>query len=108
MPTTYTKLRDGSWGLRSTQDAAPGLMLTVTKKDGTTKRETVAHKLWSDGKVYLYAIVKTSATDSYGNNIRSGASYRSGVTAPRGRVCPMCGSRECSKAWNPNDLCDED
>ena len=46
--------------------------------------------------------------DSFGNSIRSGASYRAGVTAPHGRKCPMCGSRECSKAWDPRDLCDDD
>jgi hypothetical protein len=35
-------------------------------------------------------------TRDYGNN------------APGGRKCSYCGSRECARAWNPHDLCDED
>jgi hypothetical protein len=26
--------------------------------------------------------------------------------APGGAVCGQCGSPECARAWNPNDLCD--
>lgn len=36
------------------------------------------------------------------------SSGRSGNFAPGRRKCPECGSRECSKAWNSHDLCDED
>jgi hypothetical protein len=31
-----------------------------------------------------------------------------GNFAPGGATCPMCGSRECARAWDPRDLCDED
>ena len=31
-----------------------------------------------------------------------------GTYAPSGRRCDICGSRECARAWNPRDLCDED
>jgi len=47
-------------------------------------------------------------TDSAGNRISTGASYRAGVTAPAGRCCPECGERDCAKAWDIHDLCDED
>jgi RNA polymerase subunit RPABC4/transcription elongation factor Spt4 len=54
------------------------------------------------------AIAQRGGRDSYGNRIGTGASYRAGVTAPGRRRCPNCGSRECSRAWDPRDLCDED
>ncbi len=34
--------------------------------------------------------------------------HYSNHNAPGGRRCPMCGSRDCPRAWNNNDLCDED
>jgi DNA end-binding protein Ku len=42
--TTYVKLRDGSWGLRGAALTA-GETVTVTKRDGSTKQETVGRIL---------------------------------------------------------------
>ena len=44
---TYTKLKDGSWGVRAAGKLAAGATITVTKKDGSTKTETVKSVLWT-------------------------------------------------------------
>jgi hypothetical protein len=53
---TYTKLRDGSWGIRSTREVVPGMSVVVTKKGGEAKNERVARIIWTDGKVWLASI----------------------------------------------------
>lgn len=47
MNANYGKLNDGTWGLR-VEGAVPatGDVVTVTKRDGTTKQETVGSILW--------------------------------------------------------------
>lgn len=44
---TYTKLRDGSWGIRVAGTATPGQSVTVTKKSGETKTEVVGKVMCS-------------------------------------------------------------
>jgi len=44
---TYTQLRDGSWGIRVPGTVNAGQSITVRKKDGSTKTETVKAILWS-------------------------------------------------------------
>lgn len=105
MSTTYTKLRTGDWGVRIEGSGAPrpGSRVTVTKRSGERKLETVDRVLYSqDGRLHICSIVPA------GRSIGSGASYRAGVTAPGGRACPKCGSRECPRAWGPHNHCDED
>lgn len=48
MTSTYSKLNNGDWGIR-VQDGTvtPGATVTVTKKDGTTKKETVEKVIWT-------------------------------------------------------------
>lgn len=53
--TTYTKLRDGSWGLRG-DGLAAGAKVTVTKKSGESKVETVGKVLWTGNGVSLATI----------------------------------------------------
>ena len=45
---TYTKLKDGSWGLH-VEGSSPGVgtHVTVTKKDGTVNQEIIARVLWT-------------------------------------------------------------
>ena len=38
---TYTKLPDGSWGVRSLTEIKPGQVVTVTKANGEVKKETI-------------------------------------------------------------------
>lgn len=50
MATTFTKLRDGSWGLRG-HDLVVGEWVTVEKKNGRSSRMVVGALVWkgSDG-----------------------------------------------------------
>jgi hypothetical protein len=97
---TYTKLKSGEWGIRSTSTLVEGQQVIVTKKSGQAKTETVAKVIWRGNGVTLATIVASQAPAS--------ASYNRSDRAPHGRTCPQCGSRDCSKAWNSSDLCDED
>lgn len=57
MPITYSKLKTGNWGLRSTTALTEGASVTVVKKSGDTKSERVGRLVWrsDDGSVFLYA-----------------------------------------------------
>lgn len=55
--TTYTKLKTGEWGVRGpVAEVKAGAVVTVTKKSGEAKQETVSRILWTDGTVALAAI----------------------------------------------------
>ena len=118
MSTTTTqaspaKLRDGSWGARvRSEQVSPGDVVTITTAGGKTWQARVERVVWSGEGVSICATSSLdrapSGTDSRGHSIRSGASYRAGVTAAHGRTCPSCGSRECARAWDPRDLCEDD
>ena len=64
MVATYSRLKSGNWGVRVRLDnpfeEAPKGTIEVTKKDGSTKQETLKTLVWSgefDGdSVYLYAL----------------------------------------------------
>jgi hypothetical protein len=105
---TYTKLKSGEWGIRAEGALKAGMTVVVSKKSGESRRETIGKVVFSGNGVSLATIDRRSGTDAYGNRVSNGESYAAGVLAPHGRRCPICGSRECAKAWNPKDLCDED
>ena len=44
---TYTKLRSGEWGIRLIGRATEGQMVSVAKKSGETKSETIARVVWT-------------------------------------------------------------
>jgi hypothetical protein len=52
--TTWTKLRDGSWGLRAVGALTVGDFASVQKKDGTVQRIAVGDLVWSGDGVFLY------------------------------------------------------
>lgn len=57
MHVTYTKLKSGAWGIRvSDGTVVKGQTVTVQKKSGDTRRETVTKVLWTDSQVTLCAI----------------------------------------------------
>lgn len=101
---TFTKLRDGDWGLRIVGPHAvePGQTVTVTKKSGETSTERVGEVIWSDGKgvtlAKIAARVTTPAAPRYAAPSRPAATrgkmricgYCDGPY-PVGGLCPRCG-----------------
>jgi hypothetical protein len=95
MVTTYAKLRSGEWGVR-VQGSAPakGAKVTVSKKDGTSKVETIVQVVWSGNGVALCAIAGASAPAS---PRASGGTRRGGC--PSGGNCSSFGSgKSCGAA----------
>lgn len=87
---TYAKLRDGSWGVRVTGSVREGQVVTVRKRDGSTKSETIAKVVWSSNGVSLCSIV---ARQPQGRSRRGGGCHTDGncssVCNPK--TCP-CGN----------------
>ncbi len=55
---TYTKLRNGSWGVRVEGYCRTGLVVTVTTKGGKKKHETIDKIFWSGNGLSICSIVK--------------------------------------------------
>ncbi len=86
MATTYAQLRDKTWGVRSTEVLEPGQRVTVTKKSGERKTETINRIVWTGNGIWLASVV----------------AQRSESSRPRRRNWQPCGYPGC----NPN-YCDE-
>jgi len=98
---TYTKLRNGSWGLRGPASALrAGAQVTVTKRSGESKTVRVGRVLWSNDTTAI-------ATVQRGSSRNGGSSYRrrggSGWQDSCGYPCPVDGHR-CTPA-NPCHDC---
>jgi hypothetical protein len=66
MQATYTKLKNGDWGVRvPTESVSDGQSVVVAKKSGETKTEIIARVLWRGNGVALCAIEKGARTGSY-------------------------------------------
>lgn len=98
MRITYRQLKDSTWGIAvEGGTVGVGATVTVTKKSGETKQETVAKVLWqgttqSGQPGCLCAIVPTPRAFAGGEprrGARAGATYERGV----GYVCDECGER---------------
>lgn len=89
MATTYTKLRSGSWGVRSTERLSAGQRVTVTKKDGTTKVETIDRVIWTDGTVSLASIAQSDSS-SRSSHRRSGCGCDCEDCSHRCQCDPHC------------------
>ena len=50
---TYAKLKDDSWGVRSTVEVRPGQEVTVTTKAGLRKVEKIKKVVWSGNGIWL-------------------------------------------------------
>lgn len=87
MSATYTKLRSGEWGIRSTEPISEGQAVLVAKRSGETKRETVGRVIWSGTGVVLCSISRGSARRADGASWSAG-----GCSACRdlGHMCPDC------------------
>lgn len=77
MAISYTKLRSGNWGVRSTSQLLVGSTVSVVKRSGDSKSETVGVLVWSGQGVWLYAIASVGSQ-----------SASRGVSRGRGRYAP--------------------
>lgn len=75
---TYSKLHDGSWGVRVQGVAKNGDVVVVQKRNGQSTRETVDRVIWAGSGVSLCSLVRSQP---------QGSTYR----GRRGRRCPECG-----------------
>lgn len=88
MSATYTKLKDGTWGLRIV--GAITATVTVRKKSGEEKQERVGRVLWSGNGITLATIQFSRQS--------SGGEYC-------GYACPVTG-RICCRANGPCHDCE--
>lgn len=61
---SYTKLKNGDWGIRVEGQAVPGQQVTVTKRSGDRKVETIGSVVWSKGGVTICTIGRQQQTPS--------------------------------------------
>lgn len=88
MTVTWTKLRDGTWGLRGA-GLVRGQLVTVTKKNGESERVTVGEVLWTGQGVALARASGGASKASTG--ARSAGTRRGGC---RGCGGPIVHARE--------------
>ena len=85
---TYTKLNNGDWGIRVSGDITTGAIVTVTKRDGSTKTEIVGKVVWTGKDKYSNADVSICTVQQV-QRVSCRPSYRGGRS---GRMsCPECG-----------------
>lgn len=100
----YTKLKDGSWGLRG-PGLTEGTSVRVTKRSGQTKTETVGHVVWKGNGVSVARIASRNGSSSS----RRAYSRRSSAGAYGaeycGGTCPVNGHR-CGPAAGPCHDCE--
>jgi hypothetical protein len=94
MSNTYTKLKNGSWGVRAAGKVNDGASLTVAKKDGSTKIEHVEKVLWTGkdsrtGETISLCAISQSGHGHSGH--RPGTCVNCGAPCnPRYRRCLDC------------------
>lgn len=101
MSATYTKLRDGSWGIKVQGSAKAGQAITVTKRDGGTKTETVEKVVWSGEGVAICSVVETRRASSSSSGGRRNA-HSNGSRPPAGMIeCEECGDyvKRGTRCW---------
>ncbi|WP_233842237.1 hypothetical protein [Dyella sp. 2HG41-7] len=77
MQGTYTKLKDGSWGVwinQAATDIQPGDVVFVLPKNGGVKHEIVRHVLWS-GEDRTLCAIETGNRKRLMTVLRNGCSY---------------------------------
>lgn len=80
---TWTKLRDGSWGIKGPKtEIAAGARVQVQKKDGEIQTVTIAKVVWSGDDVAIASIVAERREGGNGGGANAG-----------GKTCADCGKR---------------
>lgn len=69
---SYTKLKNGDWGVRSNVPVKAGESVQVTKKSGETKTETIDRIVWSGKGVWLCSLRRSNGSGSGRSGGRSG------------------------------------
>lgn len=91
MKASYTKLKSGAWGVRVEGTVSDGQSITVTKKDGSSKSETIEKVLWTGNGVSLCAIKQTNGGSANHSGHRLGVCVNCGASCnPRYRRCLDC------------------
>ena len=52
---TWTKLKNGEWGLRSTGALIEGEVVVVSRANGSRSNAMVGRRVWAGNGVYVYA-----------------------------------------------------
>lgn len=86
MKATYTKLRDGTWGVRIIASGVtlasiagnPGMVVKVSKRDGTENIERVAGVVWRGTDAMICRIAPRSAVRPMSDYDRLERSLRAG------------------------------
>lgn len=98
---TPSKLRDGSWGIRTDRPVEPGEVVTVTTRAGKTWNATVSRVLWTgtDRKGHRVCLCATESR-------RQGHSSQHRHSRRQGR-CRECGGpiQNCSYHRAMGGLC---
>lgn len=82
IPATPTKLRNGTWGARTSGKVAPGDIITIVTRAGKRWKAQVEKVVWTNGDV---SILATTSLD------RSRASHSRRRRAPNGEcTCGAC------------------
>jgi hypothetical protein len=58
---TYTKLKDGSWGILAGQELSLGALVTVVKRSGETKNEILGELVYAGEGDWVYRIGHNSS-----------------------------------------------
>ena len=105
MAASFTKLRDGSWGLRFEGKAPPsGAPALVKKSNGTVETVLVGKVIWSGNGITLTTIGGGRAAPS-SRSSGSGHKCRNGKAAHDG---PCCSGRHSAGTDCGCDCCDLD
>lgn len=94
MQATYTKLKSGAWGVRVQGAVTAGQVVTVTKRDGSSRSEMIERVLWSGNNICLCAITSTQRQSRGPSWARDGGAWtgcsmgcRDGAPNPHCRSC---------------------
>ncbi len=110
MSASYIKLKDNSWGIRVDGTATVGQSVTVSKKNGDTKNETITRVLFTGpdkfkaGKTVSLCAIKQRQAAYSGGRVYDNATERNSGGAYCGYPCPVTG-RKCCPANGPCHDC---
>lgn len=91
---TYTKLRDGEWGVRVSGKPNLGDVVQVRKQSGETKQERVTRVVWSDSTISICAIERSQAPSAAAPR-RALSPTRRALRSAYGRPRGGCGYPGC-------------